>query len=100
MNSYTGVRKGGFAASKEGDMLTFGNGPKASATGHTMVIDTTPVLLNTVGLKTFFPNETNNSLNAFLALHRVYAVGILDDCDIKHFKIPELLLVVLDTLQY
>ena len=86
LNTYTGVRKGGFAASKAGDILAFGNGPNASATGHTMIIDTTPVLLNTAGLKTFFPNQTNNDLSAFIKLHPVYAVSILDDCDIKHFK--------------
>jgi hypothetical protein len=86
LNAYTGVRKGGFAASKAGDMLVFGNGPKASATGHTMIIDTTPVLLNTAGLKKFFPNQSNNNLNAFLILNHIYAVGILDDCDILHFN--------------
>jgi hypothetical protein len=86
LNTYTGVRKGGFVNCKAGDLLVFGNGPQVSSTGHTMIIDSTPLLLNTDGLKTFFPNQTTATLNSFLAAYRIYSVNILDDCDIRHFN--------------
>jgi len=107
LNTYTGVRKGGFTASKAGDMLEFGNGPNASSSGHTMIIDTTPQLLDATGLKPFFPTETINNLTAFVALHHIYSVSIFDDCDIRHFNDSRttingighgIILIVTDTL--
>ena len=87
LGTYDGVRKGGFALCKAGDIMAFSYDSSASSNGHWMVIESTPTLLDATTLKTYYPKETTAKLNAFVNAHKVYAVPVIDDSGEKaHFN--------------
>ncbi len=86
LNNYTGIRKGGFSKSQPGDIFCFGDGPKSSASGHTMIMAHNPILLNATSLRYYFPKVTTTSINTLLSKNNVYQVDIFDDCNYRHFN--------------
>jgi len=86
LSTYTGVRKGGFSKAKAGDLFCFGDGPKSSASGHTMIMVHYPILLNATNMKSYFPKVTTTSINTLLSKNKVYQVDIFDDCNYRHFN--------------
>ena len=79
LNTYIGQRKGGFANSLPGDVLAFGYGPKATSTGHFMILDSVPRRLDSAGLKRFYPATKGSKVRTTLKKYRVYAASVIDD---------------------
>ena len=79
LNTYIGLRKGGFANCRPGDVLAFGYGPTASSNGHFMILDSVPTLLNQAGLQSYYPKVSVSRINDFLKKHKVYATSVIDD---------------------
>ena len=79
LNTYVGVRKGGFANSLPGDILAFGYGPNASANGHFMILDSVPRLLDSAGMQHYYPNVSGVKIANFLKKRNAYATSVIDD---------------------
>ncbi|MFP5042744.1 hypothetical protein [Parasediminibacterium sp. JCM 36343] len=79
VGTYNGVRKGGFASSHAGDILAFGYGPSSSSNGHFMVMEDTPNLLDSAGLKVYYPSVSGTKIKSTLASYKMYAVPVFDD---------------------
>ena len=79
LNTYVGVRKGGFANSLPGEVLAFGYGPNASANGHFMILDSIPRLLDSAGMQHYYPNVPGTKIVNFLKKRNAYATSVIDD---------------------
>ena len=79
LNTYVGVRKGGFANCLPGDVLAFGYGPNATANGHFMIFDSVPKLLDSAGLQSFYPLVKGTKVRTSARKHHVYATSVIDD---------------------
>lgn len=79
LGKYNGVRKGGFALCRAGDVLAFGYDSTSSSNGHFMILDKQPQLLDAASLQTYYPKASATKVKAFVAAHKVYAVSVIDD---------------------
>jgi len=79
IGTYNGVRKGGFGLCKAGDVLAFSYDSLASSNGHWMVIEGSPILLDAAGLQVYYPKASATKVKAFVVVHKVYAVPVIDD---------------------
>ena len=78
LNTYNGVRKGGFAAAQASDVLAFGYSAASSSNGHIMVLEKSPQLMNADSLRSYFPAQSTQNITALLAARNVYAVSVFD----------------------
>jgi len=87
INSYNGVRQGGFALSQTGDVLAFGYSASQSSNGHIMVMEKSPQLLTNTTLAAFFPAKSLASAKALLKKHHIYSVPVFDCSGLQaHFQ--------------
>lgn len=87
INTYNGVRQGGFANSQAGDILAFGYSASQSSNGHVMVMEKSPQLLTNSALSTFFPSKSLASAQALLKKRHIYSVPVFDCSGLQaHFQ--------------
>ncbi len=87
INTYNGVRQGGFASSQTGDVLAFGYSKSQSSNGHVMIFEKSPQLLTNTTIAAFFPAKSLASAKALLKKRHIYSVTVFD-CSGKqaHFQ--------------
>ncbi len=78
LDTYNGVRKGGFGLAKPGDILAFGYSPASSSNGHVMVMEASPRFLTTDSLPGYFSPAKLPLANSILVNHNIYCVPVYD----------------------